>query len=92
MRIVLFLCRVALLCNILFFLCVTITRTKDFIHHEDVNNYIIILGWFVAPLLNFMLNILLMLNFFRKKENAIPSWLSITNFLMLLLQMMILFH
>ncbi len=91
MRILLFLSRVTLLCNILFLLCVIIARTKDFIHNESINNYIIILG-FSAPVLNFILTVLIIINMLRKKVNTIPAWLTITNFLFLIAQLMILFH
>jgi len=69
---------------------VIIARTKDFIHNESINNYVIILG-FSAPILNFILTILIITNVMRKKVNTIPAWLSITNFLFLIAQLMILF-
>ena len=85
MRWLLFISRLALLCNICFLICIIIQRTHDFIGIETVNSYIISLGWFVSPFLNLFATIYLIVGLLRKK-NTLPIWLAITNALFLLLQ------
>ncbi|GAC1442604.1 MAG: hypothetical protein NVSMB63_11110 [Sediminibacterium sp.] len=48
---------------------------------------IIVLGWFIAPVLNLGLNIGYGYVLLKKKELPSPVWLSYANFLLLLLQL-----
>ena len=88
MRWLLFISRVALLCNVSFGLTMIIRYSHDFIHNQSVNNYIITLGYVAFPL-NFILNVLLLVLMFSKKNIGVPSWLSITNFIFLIAQMIV---
>jgi len=90
MRLLLFCSRVALLCNVLFVVCAVIQRTHDFIHNQDISNYVIILGWFVAPLLNIAVNGGWLFSLITKKKR-LPLWLGLTNFLFLVAQFMLYF-
>jgi hypothetical protein len=63
-----------------------VQKTKDFINNPDVNQYIIILGWFVAPFINLVVNGWWMTLRMNKKEIPVPKWLLITNFIFLIIQ------
>ncbi len=90
MKLLLFTTRLALICNLLFLVCVAIQRTHDFVGNEQVNNYIIILGWFVAPILNLAVNLWWSALFVMGKAPARGRWLFLINGLFLLLQAYIL--
>ncbi len=89
MRWLLFISRVVLLCNVCFALTMAIRYSHNFIQSEALNHYIIILGFIIAFPLNFIVNILLLVTMFSKKDIGVPSWLSITNFIFLIAQMII---
>jgi hypothetical protein len=91
MRVLLFLSRVALLCNLLFLVCVIIQHTKDFIGNSDVNNYVIILGWFVAPFFNITVNVWWLIALINKRAIRMKGWLVTANLLFLLFQFFVLF-
>ncbi len=88
MRWLLFISRVALLCNVCFALTMIIRYSHDFIHNQAVNNYIITLGYVSFPI-NFLMNVLLLVMMFSKKNIGVPSWLSITNFIFLIAQLIV---
>lgn len=81
MRWLLFISRVALLCNFCFIICITVRYTHDFINNQDLNNYIIILGWYVSFVLNFLVNIVSLVLLIQKRDTKVPSWLSTVNLL-----------
>lgn len=85
MRWILFLARVTLLCNLCFALMLIIRYTGDFIKNQNINNYIIILAY-SAVFINFFVNIMQIIMLLRRKEIPVSSWLAITNFLFLLVQ------
>lgn len=84
MKPLLFVGRLAFLCNLLFLVCVIIQRTHDFIHQADISNVIIILGWMVAPFLNLTLNIWTSVALLNKSSFSLPIWLVVANFLFLI--------
>ena len=86
MKGLLFLSRLALICNVLFLLCLVLQRTHDFINIEGVKGTIIILGWFLAPFINFLANILWLYRLISKRSVNLPAWLAVTNLLFLILQ------
>ena len=88
MRWLLFISRVVLLCNVCFALTMVIRYSHDFIHNQNVNNIVILLGFSAFPL-NFIVNVLLLGMMFTKKNITVPSWLLITNFIFLIAQMII---
>ncbi len=90
MRLHLFLNRMALLCNVLFLICLVIQRTHDFIHSQGISNYIILLGWLVSPFLNVIVSGWWL--FAKLTRKAILSkWLPVINGLFLLLQFFVYF-
>jgi hypothetical protein len=84
MKGVLFLSRLAFICNVLFVFGVLLQRLPDFIRIDDVKSIIGVLGWFVAPFLSIAVNISYVFLLFRKKLQFLPVWLTVTNFLFLL--------
>lgn len=93
MRWVLFLSRVAFICNAFFLLAVSLQLGKWF-QNQDAEATTIIIGYFMAALLNPAANlccfILLVSN--RKKLAIVPKWLMIVNALFLILQILYIFH
>ncbi len=86
MKGLLFLARLALICNVLFLVCLLMQRTHDFIGMQAVNGMIITLGWILAPFINLAANIGYLIRKMRKRASNIPVWLAVTNLLILLLQ------
>jgi len=86
MRWLLFISRIALICNILFGYCWVVQKTQDFIHNTDINFYIITLGWFLAPFINLVANGWVATLRLRGKKIGIPSWLLITNLVFFIIQ------
>ena len=89
MKGLLFLSRLAFLCNLLFLVCLVMQRTEDLIAQPDTKNTIIILGWFLAPFINFGANMGYLIRIINKKPLNIPIWLVVLNLLFLLLQIFI---
>lgn len=86
MRALSFLSRLAFICNLLFLGCLIVQRIHDFKGLENVNEVVIVLGWFVSPFLNLVVCIRYGIVLISKRPLAIPVWLVATNFLFLLLQ------
>ena len=89
MKGLLFLSRLAFICNVLFGVCVLIQRVPNFITNAAIVSTIGVLGWFLAPFLNLALNIVYVFLFTRKKRGRLPGWLMLTNFLFLLIQIFV---
>ncbi|MFY7900620.1 MAG: hypothetical protein ACOVNY_10585, partial [Chitinophagaceae bacterium] len=79
MRWHLYVSRLAFICNMLFLYCLLVTKTKDFIDNKDVNSIVIILGWFISPFLNMVVNFLGISLLLQKKTGNTPKWLLIVN-------------
>jgi hypothetical protein len=86
MRWLLFISRLAFICNILFVVSLIAQRVQNVFTNADINNYIVILGWFVSPFLNLLFAIAVSTRFITKKPNNVPAWLLITNILFLFFQ------
>lgn len=86
MRKLLFLNRLALICNILFIVCLVFQRTKDIIPSQDLKGLIIILGWFLSFILDLVANIWLGILLVNKRAIGVPKWLLVTNLLFLIIQ------
>jgi hypothetical protein len=89
MKGLLFLSRLALICNVLFLLCLALQRTHDFINIEGVKGTVIVLGWFLAPFINFPANIWWFSRLIRKQPVNLPTWLGVTNLLFLCAQIFV---
>jgi len=85
----LFLSRVAFICNICFLIAFSVQLT-DWIRNEDITSMIAligyIMGFIINPLLVLCYSILLI--FSRKKLKAVPSWLLTANILFLVIQIL----
>ncbi|MBY0479736.1 MAG: hypothetical protein K2Q21_00165 [Chitinophagaceae bacterium] len=86
MRKLLFLNRLAFICNLLFLVCLVFQRTQDTIASQDLKGLIIILGWFVSPILNLAANIWYLILLVNKRTIQIAGWLVVTNLIFLLFQ------
>jgi hypothetical protein len=86
MRWLLFISRLAFICNILFVVSLIAQRVEHVFTNADVNNYIIILGWIVSPFLNLSAAIIFSISFIQKKQNKVSRWLLVTNNLFLIFQ------
>lgn len=89
MRWLQFLSRLAFICNVFFLLGVSMLFFQ-WVNNGDAASTVIVLGFFMAAILNPLVTLsaflLLFLN--RRKLKAIPTWLLLSNFLLLLLQIM----
>jgi hypothetical protein len=87
MRWLLFLSRLAFICNVFFLLAVSL-QFSNWLKNEDLAGTIAILGYFLVALLNPLANIFyLALLLIRKKFwQAVPSWLFTANILFLVMQ------
>lgn len=87
MRWLLFLSRLALICNLFFLLSATL-QVYDWAQNSEVNSTILIIGYFLALILNPLVNLgYLVIGFSNKKLTAfVPAWLWVANFIFLLLQ------
>lgn len=90
MRWLLFISRVAFLCNICFILCMLMLYFKDFVHNQSINNYIIILGY-SGFFLNLFLNFFIVKALYGKKQTFIPAWLVVFNLFVFILQVIYFF-
>jgi hypothetical protein len=86
MRKLLFLNRLALICNILFLVCLVLQRTQDIITNQDIKGLIIILGWLLSFILSVVVNFSALILLIRKREIGVPNWLVITNLLFFILE------
>jgi hypothetical protein len=86
----LFLSRVAFICN-LFFLCSVALQFRSFVNEDSLVSTIVILGYFFAvflfnPIANVSYVISILLK--RKLFKLVPKWLVLTNFIMLIVQIL----
>ena len=91
MRWLLFLSRVAFICNILF-IPAFILQIRNFISNQDLSSYIIIIGFVFAILFNPVTNLCYLFLFFMNKKSlvSIPAWLIVMNVVFLFLQVIFL--
>ncbi len=93
MRWLLFLSRLALICN-LFFLLSASLQVYDWAQNSEVNSTILIIGYFLALLLNPLTNLCyLMAAILRKKlTETVPLWLIISNIIFLVIQLLFIIY
>ena len=89
MKALLFLARLALICNVLFLVCLVLQRVPDFISSQAVKGTLIVLGIFLAPFVNLAANIGYLVRVMGKKTVNLPVWLAVTNLLFLFIQFFI---
>ncbi len=93
MRRLLFLSRLAFICNVVFLIAVSLQLVKWF-QNRDAEALVITIGYFMAALLNPAINLCYLFLFFvnKQKLSIVPLWLRIANFIFLLLQLFYLYH
>ena len=90
MRWLLFLSRVAFICN-LFFLLSALLQWKDFIGSHTIVSTIVVIGYFLSVFIfSPLINLLYAGQAIIKKNlfNVVPKWLVIVNFIFLLIQLL----
>lgn len=88
MRRLLFLSRVALICNVFFLLAVSL-QLANWLQNIDLVALIVMLGYLMVAIVNPLVNLLiLLLLLIRRRLPLIPTWLIIVNFLFLVLQIL----
>lgn len=93
MRWLLFLSRLAFICNCFFLLAVSLQLTRWF-QNQDAEATTIIIGYFMAALLNPAAILCYLVLFFANKNKLqiVPTWIIILNILFLFFQLFYLFH
>ncbi|WP_121355480.1 hypothetical protein [Flavisolibacter nicotianae] len=93
MRWLLFLTRLAFICNLFFLLAVSLQLSRWF-QNQDAEALVIIIGYFMAALVNPVANICVLFLFLqnRIKLAAVPRWLLFSNGVFLILQIIYLIN
>ena len=85
--------KITFICNILFCICLYVRGVKLGTTSNDMimafSSAIIILGWFVAPILTIIENIYLFWLFIRKQDSEIPAWRVVATVLFLIAQIFV---
>jgi hypothetical protein len=91
MRWLLFLSKLAFICN-LAFLVSFIFRVTNWLTNHDIEAYIIIIGWVLSAVFNPIVVFIYLIVFWinRKKLSIVPVWLIVMNILFLFLQLVFL--
>ncbi len=89
MKGLLFLSRLAFICNLLFFVCLVLQRTHDLIGNRELESMIGVLGWILAPFVNLAVNSWYAVLLIRKRPILLPVWLAVANFLFLLVEIFV---
>jgi len=92
MRWLLFLSRVAFICNLLFVVTISF-RFYNWVGSEELKSLIIIIGFVLAILFNpvTVLTTLFLFILNRKKLDIIPAWLIVANAVFLFVQLLYIF-
>ena len=88
MRWLLFLSRVAFVCNLLILVSFSLLLTQ-WLKHEELSSTIVITGYVLSILFNPVVNLSYLVVFWVKKNGLVivPSWLVVMNILFLMLQL-----
>ena len=91
MRWLLFLSRVAFVCNLLFLVAFTLSVTK-WLKNEELTSAIIIAGFVLSVLFNPLVNVCYLVVFWVKRKSLaiIPAWIMVMNILFIILQLVFL--
>lgn len=90
MRGLLFLSRTAFICNLFFLACVVL-RFKDVVSSQELKGFLIVLGWFIAPVLTIIVNLWRANLLLRRRESPIPKWLAAVNLFFFFFQLVFFF-
>lgn len=88
MRWLLFLSRVAFVCNLLFLVSFSLMINR-WVKNEDLSSTIIISGYVLSVIFNPVVNLSYLVLFWIKRNNLsiVPAWLMVMNILFLMLQL-----
>ncbi|HLF45395.1 MAG TPA: hypothetical protein VI548_03170 [Chitinophagaceae bacterium] len=88
MRWLLFLSRVAFICNLLFLISFSLLLTQ-WLKNEGASSTIIIVGYTLSIIFNPVVNLIYLVLFWVKKSSlsVVPAWLMVLNILFLMLQL-----
>jgi hypothetical protein len=91
MRWLLFLSKLAFICN-LAFLVSFVFRVTNWLSNHDIKAYIIIIGWVLSAIFNPIVVFIYLMLFWtkRKKLAVVPVWMIVMNILFLFLQLIFL--
>jgi len=91
MRWLLFLSKLAFICNLLF-IPAFMLQIRNFISDQNLSSYIIIIGFVLAILFNPIANLCYITLYFINKKtlSIVPGWLVVVNILFLFLQVIFL--
>src|SRR5947208_9779617 len=89
MRWLLFLSRVAFICNICFLLALSI-RISNWVQNQDMSNLIVLVGYVLVVIFNPLVNLCYLILFVARKKywQVIPHWLITANILFLVIQLL----
>jgi hypothetical protein len=90
MRLLLFFAKVAFVFNLFFIACLFF-RYNDIVTDQSLEGFVIVMGWLIAPIINFIFNITFVLMRLLRKGQIVllPSWLLGFNFLLFIAQIII---
>ena len=91
MRGLLFLGRVTFICNLFFIICLLLRHTH-FIIPVAFREFVIITGWILSVLLNFIFVLATIIFLFQKKKFILQRWLLIVNSFFFLIQISYFLH
>lgn len=88
MRWLLFLSKLAFICNVLFLVAFAF-RIGNWIHYQDVISIVIIIGWVLVFLFNPLVNLCYLILFLTKKKSLaiVPVWLKTSNIFFLIIEL-----
>jgi hypothetical protein len=89
MRWLLFLSRLAFICNVFFLLAVSLQLTRWF-QNQDAEALVIIIGYFMVAIINPLANFCCLFLFLnnRQQVSVVPRWLLVANFVFFVVQIL----
>ena len=85
-----FISKLAIICNAFYLFTTAFLFLSWLKIPKDLANFMAVLGLEMAPFVNLVFVIWFIINLLRKKQIDLPKWQTISNFLMLLLQITLL--
>ena len=85
MRWLLFVARVALICNLFFIACVVL-RYTNLTLSEDAKGFIIVVGYPMSIIMNLVVNISVFVFMLLRRQTGLPHWLVISNMFLFFFQ------
>ncbi len=86
----LFFSRVAFILNLLFFVCLFL-RYKPFVTSQELISILLLAGWFLSVVVNFVANGWLLVLLLKKEMQLQPGWMIVFNALVFIFQLIYFF-